>query len=133
MVNIETIRCMSMLETLATVSAKGYMAFSEYAQKAGEMDDEELPVIYDDQNGQELDGDRVYPVVLDADMDEDERLFITQDYDHYIDPEGRSAIVRAVIPADREDTPYIFVKLFGKGEEATIIVEDGAWFFDEEG
>ena len=75
----------------------------------------------------------MYPVVLDADMDEDERLFITQDYDHYIDPEGRSAIVRAVIPADREDTPYIFVKLFGKGKETRIIVEDGAWFFDEEG
>lgn len=132
MIDVETLRCFTMLETLSSLSKREYVPFSDVAD--GKMDIEEVSdrILYDDSKEEILGGDPSYPVVYDIDEDKHGKLIPGKCYDFYIDPNGESAVVRAVLPSDKGQDPYILVMLQGKAQPSLVIIENGSWYFDEE-
>ncbi len=127
MIDIATLKMLSMLDVLAGSSENGFIAFSEIKDTIS-PDDEISEVIYDDSKQEKYGKEIAYPVVMDLDIsDKTGACEIVDTFDHYVDKSGESCIVRVVFP--KNEDPYILVIANGKDTQEAIIIEDGAWSF----
>ena len=116
MINVETIKFVKMLNTLATLTKGGIFEF----KNATENDYNSGKIFYDER-GRDKDGN--YRIVLDMCIVDDKEC-IHHDVVSYYDSNAEDYIVRAVI---NEDDRYIIVKFLNSEDE--VVVENGRWYF----
>ena len=133
MVDIETLKCFAMLDVLSGMTENGYLAFSELIKNL-DPETTDMPdcIVFDDSAVEYVEGDKAYPVVLDVKILDDGQFEVLSSYDQFIDPDGDNAVVRAIIPSDKSQSPYVTVMLRGRDKVHLVIIEEGRWAFTEE-
>lgn len=116
MINVETIKLVSMLNELAELTKGGIFEFKKATQ-----DDSNYSKVFYDQETQDSDGN--CKVVLDMCIVDNPEC-THHDAVSYYDSCTEEFTVRAVI---NENEPYIVVKFLNSEDQ--IVVEDGRWYF----
>ena len=115
MINVPTLKMVSILNDLAEKSKEGIIPFSKIKEINGN------PVLYDD-----VESDAIgFKVVLDK-VVEEEHADITSYYDNYPGFE-REFLIRVSEQGVDEGEPFILVSFPDNSSE--IVIEDGKWYF----
>ena len=115
MINIPTLKMMSLLNDLAEMSNDGIIPFSKVKEAVGD------PIVYDDSESDDIG----FRVVLDKCVEEEHSDIISY-YDEYPGIAGEFKI-RVSEQGVEENAPFVLVTFPDNASE--IVIENGKWYF----